>query len=134
MINQLIKKTAESFNKSTVSQPAADAAKAPAKPKIEPAPMDNSPRGLAKAAAEAAGFVLGDQYQGKLTSHKPQNRNLRWATIEHWGELVLFSVQNADDWSPSENIWGHYAGPNASGQLLFENRNGIRRNKFGRRR
>lgn len=135
MINQLIKKTAESFNKSTVSQPAADAAKtSPAKPKIEPAPIDSSPRGLAKAAAEAAGFVLGDQYQGTTSRNKPANAKLLWAAVDNWGEPVLFSVQNSADWSASERIWGHYAGPDAQGRLVFENRDGIRRNKFGRRR
>jgi len=135
MINTLIKKTAETFNKSTVSQPEVSAkVPSPAKPKIEPAPIDNSPRGLAKAAAEAAGFVLGDSYQGITTRHKPANAKLLWASLDNWGEPVLFSVQNSADWSASERIWGHYAGPDAQGRLVFENRDGIRRNKFGRRR
>jgi len=134
MIKDILKQAKSTFSQPEPKPDAKPSVPSPAKPKIEPKPIDSTPRGLAKAAAEAAGFVLGDQYQGKLTRHQPQNRNLRWATVEHWGELVLFSVQNADDWSPSENIWGHYAGPNASGQLLFENRDGIRRNKYRRNR
>ena len=135
MINTLIKKTAETFNKSTVSQPEANTrAPSPAKPAVDPKPIDNSPRGLAKAAAEAAGFVLGEQYQGTTTRHKPANAKLLWASVDNWGEPVLFSVQNSADWSASERIWGFYAGPDAQGRLQFENRDGIRRNKFGRRR
>lgn len=129
--------------KSSISQPVSQpedkpetkpTAASPAKPKIEPAPIDNSPRGLAKAAAEAAGFVLGDQYQGTTSRNKPANAKLLWAAVDNWGEPVLFSVQNSADWSASERIWGHYAGPDAQGRLVFENRDGIRRNKFGRRR
>jgi len=135
MINQLIKKTAETFNKPTVSQPLTNPeAPSPTKPSVEPAPIDNSPRGLAKAAAEAAGFVLGEQYQGVTSRNKPANAKLLWAAVDNWGDPVLFSVQNSADWSASERIWGHYAGPDAQGRLQFENREGIRRNKFGRRR
>lgn len=135
MITQLIKKTAETFNKSTVSQPLTDPeAPSPTKPAVQPAPIDQSPRGLAAAAAEAAGFILGDQYQGVTARNKPANAKLLWASVENWGEPVLFSVQNSADWSASERIWGHYAGPDAQGRLVFENRDGVRRNKFGRRR
>lgn len=132
MINNLIQRA-----KSSISQPVSQPedkpeAPSPAKPSVEPAPIDNSPRGLAKAAAEAAGFVLGEEYQGTTTRHKPANKKLLWANVDHWGEMVLFSVQNSADWSASERIWGHYAGPDAQGRLQFENRSGIRRNKWRR--
>lgn len=116
--------------KTTISQPASQPAAE--KPKIEPKPIDNSPRGLAKAAAEAAGFVLGEQYQGVTARNKPANKKLLWASVENWGEPVIFSVQNSADWSASERIWGYYAGPDAQGRLQFENRDGIRRNKWRR--
>lgn len=129
--------------KSSISQPVSQpedkpetkpTAASPAKPAVEPKPIDNSPRALAEAAAEAVGFVKSVEYQGTLTRHKPQNRKMRWATVDNWGEPVLYSVQNADDWSASERIWGHYAGADADGRLMFDNRDGIRRNKYRRSR
>ena len=133
MINQLIKKTAETFNKSTVSQPEAKLP-SPAKPAVEPKPMDSSPLGLAKAAAEAAGFVVGQEYHGKTMRNNPPNAKYKWVKMDNWGEPVLFSVQNQADWSANETIYGFYAGPDAQGRLKFDNRDGVRRNKFGRRR
>lgn len=132
MINTLIKKTAETFNKPTVSQPEAKLP-LPAKPAVEPKPIDNTPRGLAAAAAEATGFVIGNEYQAITARNKPANAKLLWASVENWGEPVLYSVQNSADWSASERIWGHYAGPDAQGRLVFENRDGVRRNKWRRR-
>ena len=134
MIKDILSR-AKSTVSQTISQPdAKPAIPSPSKPPVEPQPIDNSPRGLAKAAAEAAGFILGDQYQGVTARNKPANAKLLWASVDNWGEPVLFSVQNSSDWSASERIWGHYAGPDAQGRLVFENRDGVRRNKFGRRR
>ena len=130
MINAL-KKAAQSFNKETISKPASQpAAPTPDKPKVDPKPIDATPRGLAKAAAEAAGFVRGTEYQGQTLRHRPPNKNMVWATVDNWGEHVLYSVQNQLDWAAGERIWGHYAEPDAQGRLLFENRQGIRRKKF----
>lgn len=126
MINAL-KKAAQSFNKEPISQPAAPT---PDKPEVDPRPIDTTPRGLAKAAAEAAGFVRGTEYQGQTLRHRPPNKKMVWATVDNWGEHVLYSVQNQLDWAAGERIWGHYAEPDAQGRLLFENRQGIRRKKF----
>jgi len=123
MINTLLKKTTETFNKSTDSQPISQ-------PTVEPKPTDNSPRGLAKAAAEAAGFELGKEYQGLTTKHRPANKRLLWCRLDGWGELVLYSVNHQEQWQPAERIWGVYAGPDAQGRLQFENRDGIRRNRW----
>lgn len=126
MINELIKKTTDTFK----GQPALKSSAAPEKRAVDPKPIDTTPRGLAKAAAEAAGFVPGAEYQGQTLRHRPPNQKMLWATIDNWGENVLFGVQNQLDWSAGERIWGHYAGPDTQGRLLFENRQGIRRKKF----
>ena len=134
MISTLLKKTGQSFNKETVSKATSqpDVAPEPLKATTlpEPKPIDATPRGLAKAAAEAAGFVRGTEYQGQTLRHRPPNKNMVWATVDNWGEHVLYSVQNQLDWAAGERIWGHYAEPDAQGRLLFENRQGIRRKKF----
>lgn len=121
--------------RSTFSQPEAKPAAdpivpSPAKPAVEPAPIDNSPRGLAKAAAEAAGFEQGKEYQAQTTKHRPSNKRLLWCTLDNWGEPVLYSVNHQDQWQPAERIWGVYVGPDAQGRLQFENRDGIRRNRW----
>lgn len=131
MINTLLKKTAETFNKPTASKPDA----APESPKAatfvpEPKPIDNSPRGLAKAAADAAGFKQGEEYQAQTTKHRPSNKRLLWCVLDNWGEPVLYSVNHQDQWQPAERIWGVYVGPDAQGRLQFENRDGIRRNRW----
>lgn len=128
MINALIKKTAQSFNKESVSKEISQPA--PAIPKPEPAPIDSSPRGLAKVAAEAAGFEVGKEYQALTTKHRPANKRLLWCKLDGWGEPVLYSVNNSADWQPAERIWGVYAGPDAQGRLQFENRDGVRRNRW----
>ena len=125
MINQLIKKTAANSNKSTAGQPISQPAPAP-----EPRPIDSSPRGLAKAAAEAAGFEQGKEYQAQTTKHRPSNKRLLWCTLDNWGEPVLYSVNHQDQWQPAERIWGVYVGPDAQGRLQFENRDGVRRNRW----
>lgn len=131
MINALLKKTAETFNKpSAIKEPEP----APEPPKIEPKPIDTTPLGLAKAAAEAAGFVISQEYSGKTMRNNPENKKFKWAMVENWGEPVLFSVQNQADWSANETIYGTYAGPDSQGRLRFDNRDGVRRNKFGGRR
>lgn len=121
--------------KSTFSQPEAKAAAnpivpSPAKSAAEPAPIDQSPRGLANAAAEAAGFEQGKEYQAQTTKHRPTNKRLLWCTLDNWGEPVLYSVNHQDQWQPAERIWGVYVGPDAQGRLQFENRDGIRRNRW----
>ena len=138
MINTLLKKTAETFNKESVSKAPSQPDVAPEPPKattLEPKPIDQSPQALAERAAEAAGFVVNERYWGTTTKHKPQNKNLRWCLMDNWGwgEPVLFGVNNQDDWNPNEVIYGYYVKANGEGVLQFENRDGIRRNKWRRR-
>ena len=105
-----------------------------ARPETDPKPIDQSPQALAERAAEAAGFVVNERYYGTTTKHKPTNKHLIWCLMDNWGEPVLFSVNDQADWSAAETIYGFYVKPNGQGVLQFENRDGIRRNKWRARR
>ncbi len=103
MINTLIKKAAETFNKPTVSQPISQPEPAPkpipqpapepAKPTLqltpEPTPIDQSPRAIAMRAAEAAGWKPGDiQPRAKILRHQPSKMFLL-VQVDGWGEPVI---------------------------------------------
>lgn len=112
MITAILKKTAETFTKTTagkaVSQPAEEPAvpspaiapAEPATPKPEPAPIDISPRELALRAAEAAGWRAGDvQPKAEICPHQPSKMFLL-VNVDDWGEPVMCHVQDAMSWRP----------------------------------
>lgn len=143
MINQLFKKTAQSFNKESVSkvpsQP--DAAQEPPKdatlpepetvpspapePAVEPQPIDQSPRALALRAAEAAGWRAGDvQVRAKILRHQPSKMFLM-VEVENWGEPVICHVKDAQSWlpvnPPFDTLDARFSGTaTAEGKLLFD--------------
>jgi hypothetical protein len=120
MINTLLKKATETFNKSTVSKalsqpdvapeppkdatlpipsPAPKPAPAP-EPTVEPQPIDQSPRALALRAAEAAGWKAGDvQPMAEICPHQPSDRFLL-VTVNDWGDSVICHVSDAMSWRP----------------------------------
>jgi hypothetical protein len=85
---------------------------------------------LAETAAKQVGYQPGDEEEAIVLPKRFPNGNMRLVSVEHWSEPVLCSVQNADDWKPGERIWCRYIKANAAGVLLFENRDGIRRNRW----
>lgn len=139
MINALIKKTAETFNKTTaskaVSQPAEEpavpsAAIAPAEPAAptpEPAPIDLSPRELALRAAEAAGWKAGDiQPRAKILRHQSSKMFLL-VQVDGWGEPVICHVKDAQSWlpvnPPFDTLEARFCGTaTAEGKLLFDSK------------
>jgi hypothetical protein len=139
MINALIKKTAETFNKSTaskaVSQPAEEPAvpspaiapAEPSAPKPEPAPIDLSPRQLALRAAEAAGWKPGDiQPRAKILRHQPSKMFLL-VQVDGWGEPVICHVKDAQSWlpvnPPFDALEARFSGTaTAEGKLLFDSK------------
>lgn len=115
MINTLIKKTVETFNKATASpeisqpepaiepEPEAAPIVPPAEPAAsapEPAPIDNSPQALALRAAEAAGWSVGDeQPMAEICRHQPSKMFLL-VKVDNWGEPVICHVKDAMSWRP----------------------------------
>jgi hypothetical protein len=104
----------------------------PEPPKVEPKPIDMSPKAVAERAAEAAGYRPGDEVTGSVSSKKTPNPKLLHIKVPGWGELALCSVQSAADWSASERIKCRFVMADAQGRLRFENRDGVRRNKWRR--
>lgn len=146
MINQLIKKTAQTFNKSTVSQPevkpepkpaAPSPAKRAAEPKPEPAPIDQSPRAVALRAAEAAGWKAGDvQVRAKILRHQPSKMFLL-VEVENWGEPVICHVKDARSWlpvnPPFDTLDARFCGTaTAEGKLLFDSADLCKANRLRR--
>ena len=138
MINTLLRKAAETFNKPTAAVPTAPepSPEAPAKetpPSAllapaaapEPAPIDQSPRALALRAAEAAGWKAGDiQPRAKILRHQPAKMFLL-VEVENWGEPVICHVKDASSWSPVDprfsTLDARFCGTaTAEGRLLFE--------------
>jgi len=136
MINALIEKA-----KSTFSQPASQPASQP-EPTLkvihEDAPesiLKATPmtdRQLAETAAKQVGYQIGDEVTGAVLPKKIPNGRLLFVSVKDWSEPVICSVQNAADWSAGERIKCVYVKADAEGRLVFENRDGIRRNRWRR--
>jgi hypothetical protein len=119
--------------KSTISQPEpAPKAVPEAAPEdlLKAAPLTDQQ--LAETSAKQIGYQPGDEVTGIVLPKKIPNGRMLMISVEHWGEPALCSVQNAADWSANERIKCRYVKANAEGVLLFENRDGIRRNRWRR--
>jgi hypothetical protein len=133
MINALIEK-AKSAISQPISQPAQVVAAEPAKPTPE-AILKASPvtdQQLAETVAKQVGYQPGDQVTGAVLPKKIPNTRLLYVSVPDWSEPVICSVQNAADWSAGERIKCVYVKADAEGRLVFENRDGIRRNRWRR--
>ena len=143
MINTLLKKATETFNKEIVSKAPSQPDVAPEPPKattspkpetvpspapepaVEPQPIDQSPRALALRAAEAAGWRAGDvQVRAKILRHQPSKRFLM-VEVENWGEPVICHVKDAQSWlpvnPPFDTLDARFsATATAEGKLLFD--------------
>lgn len=144
MINTLIRKTVETFNKpAVIKEPEASpettlappSAVPPAEPQVtipEPAPIDASPRATALRAAEAAGWRIGDeQPMAEICRHQPSKMFLL-VNVENWGEPVICHVKDAMSWRPVNAQHNCLPPPNnrlkcrftgtatAEGKLIFE--------------
>lgn len=155
MINQLIKKTVETFNKPTVSQPISQPEPEPAAtpepasaptPAVEPAPIDNSPQALALRAAEAAGWRIGDeQPMAEICRHQPSKMFLL-VKVDNWGEPVICHVKDAMSWRPvnaphcclpppHNRLECRFAGAaTPEGRLIFESSDICKANRLRRAR
>jgi hypothetical protein len=133
MINALIEK-AKSAISQPISQPAQVVAAEPAKPTPE-AILKASPvtdQQLAETVAQQVGYQPGDQVTGAVLPKKIPNTRLLYVSVPDWSEPAICSVQNAADWSAGERIKCVYVKADTEGRLVFENRDGIRRNRWRR--
>ena len=117
-----------------ISQPAQVAAAEPAKPTpeatLKAAPVTDQQ--LAETVAKQVGYQPGDQVTGAVLPKKIPNTRLLYVSVPDWSEPVICSVQNAADWSAGERIKCVYVKADTEGRLVFENRDGIRRNRWRR--
>ena len=123
--------------KSTISQPISQPEPVPspapeAKPEaiLKAAPL--SDQQLAETVAKQVGYQPGDQVTGAVLPKKIPNGRLLYVSVPDWSEPVICSVQNAADGSAGERIKCVYVKADAEGRLVFENRDGIRRNRWRR--
>jgi hypothetical protein len=133
MINALIEK-AKSAISQPISQPAQVVAAEPAKPTpeaiLKAAPVTDQQ--LAETVAKQVGYQPGDQVTGAVLPKKIPNTRLLYVSVPDWSEPAICSVQNAADWSAGERIKCVYVKADTEGRLVFENRDGIRRNRWRR--
>ena len=150
MINQLIKKTAQTFNKSTaskaISQP--DVAPEPLKdatlpepavsPAVEPAPIDQSPKALALRAAEAAGYSQGTEVGAEICRHqRGLHPHLLMVMVPDFGEPVRCHVKDAKSWlpvnPPFNRLKCRFTGMATNeGELIFESADICKANRLRR--
>jgi hypothetical protein len=130
MINALTK--AKSAIGQPVSQPAQVVSAEPAKPTpeatLKAAPVTDQQ--LAETVAKQVGYQPGEQVNGSVLPKKIPNTRLLYVSVPDWSEPVICSVQNAADWSAGERIKCVYVKADTEGRLVFENRDGIRRNRW----
>ena len=120
--------------KSTVSQPVSQPTEKPTKPTpeaiLKAAPLNDQQ--LAEIVAKQVGYQPGDQVTGAVLPKKIPNTRLLYVSVPDWSEPVICSVQNAADWPAGERIKCVYVKADTEGRLVFENRDGIRRNRWRR--
>lgn len=120
-------KTILTRTKSTISQPVSQPPEDPAED-LKPAPMTDQQ--LAETVAAQVGYQPGDQVTGVVLPKRIPNTRLLYVSVPDWSEPVICSVQNAADWSAGERIKCVYVKADTEGRLVFENRDGIRRNRW----
>ena len=131
MIKDILTKAKSAIGQS-ISQPAQVAAAEPAKPTpeatLKAAPVTDQQ--LAETVAKQVGYQPGDQVTGAVLPKKIPNTRLLYVSVPDWSEPVICSVQNAADWSAGERIKCVYVKADTEGRRVFENRDGIRRNRW----
>jgi hypothetical protein len=129
MINALVTKAKSTISQS-FSQPAKPAPEAKPEATLKASPVTDQQ--LAETVAKQVGYQPGDQVTGAVLPKKVPNTRLLFVSVPDWSEPVICSVQNAADWSAGERIKCVYVKADAEGRLVFENRDGIRRNRWRR--
>jgi hypothetical protein len=116
--------------KSTISQPISQPAENPPEATLKASPVTDQQ--LAETVAQQVGYQPGDQVTGAVLPKRIPNTRLLYVSVPDWSEPAICSVQNAADWSAGERIKCVYVKADTEGRLVFENRDGIRRNRWRR--
>jgi hypothetical protein len=111
-----------------VSQPISEPAENPPEAILKATPLNDQQ--LAETVAKQVGYQPGEQVNGSVLPKKIPNTRLLYVSVPDWSEPVICSVQNAADWSAGERIKCVYVKADTEGRLVFENRDGIRRNRW----
>lgn len=129
MINQLIKKTAETFNKPTVSQPISQPNAAPEPPKdaTSPAPKDTG------GPTKVAGYTQGDEVTAAVARKECPHPKMLFIEVPDWEGLAITYVQDKRDWRTGDRMKVKFARMRPDYTLEFDGPKGPHRNKFGRR-
>lgn len=129
MINQLIKKTAETFNKPTVSKPISQPDVAPEPPKDATLP-DPKPSG---GPTTAAGYTQGDEVTAVVAPKSCPHPKMLFISVPDWEGLAVTYVQDKRDWRTGDRMKVKFARMRPDYTLEFDGPKGPHRNKFGRR-
>ena len=145
MINTRIKKTAETFNKSTagkaIRQPAPAPEPQPTEP-TKPAPIAPapklSPKDLALETARQVGYEQGDEVTGAIERHqKGLHPHLLMVMVPDWAVPVRCWVKDAKSWlpvnPPFNRLKCRFTGMATNeGELIFESADICKANRLRR--
>lgn len=126
MINELIKKTAQSFNKSTTSKAISQPEPAP-EPTPEPAPKDTG------GPTSVAGYTQGDEVTAVVARKECPHPKMLFIEVPDWDGLAITYVQDKRDWRTGDRMKVKFARMRPDYTLEFDGPKGPHRNKFGRR-
>ena len=126
MINELIKKTAQSFNKSTTSKAISQPEPAP-EPTPEPAPKDTG------GPTQVAGYTQGDEVTAVVARKECPHPKMLFIEVPDWDGLAITYVQDKRDWRTGDRMKVKFARMRPDYTLEFDGPKGPHRNKFGRR-
>lgn len=126
MINELIKKTAQSFNKSTTSKAISQPGPAP-EPTPEPAPKDTG------GPTSVAGYTQGDEVTAVVARKECPHPKMLFIEVPDWDGLAITYVQDKRDWRTGDRMKVKFARMRPDYTLEFDGPKGPHRNKFGRR-
>lgn len=127
MINTLLKKTAETFNKESVSK-AIDVAPEP--PKATTFVPEPKPSG---GPTTVAGYTQGDEVTAVVARKECPHPKMLFIEVPDWEGLAITYVQDKRDWRTGDRMKVRFARMRPDYTLEFDGPKGPHRNKFGRR-
>ena len=136
MINTLLKKATETFNKPTVSQPISQP-----EPTPEPTPEPLLPAGRETiphrkdtgGPTTVAGYTQGDEVTAVVARKECPHPKMLFIEVPDWEGLAITYVQDKRDWRTGDRMKVKFARMRPDYTLEFDGPKGPHRNKFGRR-
>ena len=129
MINALLKKTAETFNKESVSKAPSQLDVAPERPKATTLPEPKPSAG----PTTVAGYTQGDEVTAVVAAKSCPHPKMLFISVPDWDGLAVTYVQDKRDWRTGDRMKVRFARMRPDYTLEFDGPKGPHRNKFGRR-